>query len=140
MKLQKVLLFAATIVVAVVRQPNCYQVKEGVFPAQNCDQYYICIKQFWWFTAELHTCPAGQKYSDIANGCVTGSCRKVPKTRNVLPPTCEETGPGVFVAPNCNQYYECVKIWWWYSLNLRSCSPSKVYDPHEQLCVRGKCQ
>ncbi|KAJ8957687.1 hypothetical protein NQ318_017579 [Aromia moschata] len=45
------------------------------------------------------------------------------------------TSAGVYEASNCNQYYECVYVMWWYELVLQTCSSGEAFDSSTGTCV-----
>ncbi|KAJ8984211.1 hypothetical protein NQ317_011120 [Molorchus minor] len=49
------------------------------------------------------------------------------------PATCTSTG--VYEAENCNQYYECVYVMWWYELVLQTCSSGQAFNTTAGACT-----
>ncbi|XP_028150867.1 uncharacterized protein LOC114344218 [Diabrotica virgifera virgifera] len=62
--------------------------------------------------------------------------KKVPRPSG--PPQC--TAVGLYPAPRCNQYYECVQstyliFWTTYTAELRTCIDGDYYDTERKQCI-----
>nr|CAI5844716.1 unnamed protein product [Callosobruchus analis] len=58
---------------------------------------------------------------------------------HMAPPDCNSVGSGKYPGNACNQYYECIKIMWWYNLKTQVCPDSQVFDPTTKHCLDGSC-
>nr|CAI5844718.1 unnamed protein product [Callosobruchus analis] len=58
---------------------------------------------------------------------------------SVAPPDCNSVGSGKYPGNACNQYYECIKIMWWYNLKTQVCPDGQVFDPTTKDCLDGSC-
>ncbi|VEN51511.1 unnamed protein product [Callosobruchus maculatus] len=62
----------------------------------------------------------------------------VPPT-TVAPPDCYSVGPGKYTGQSCNQYYECIKVMWWYNIRSQVCPDRQIFDPIKKICLDGSC-
>ncbi|KAJ8931267.1 hypothetical protein NQ314_015833 [Rhamnusium bicolor] len=44
-------------------------------------------------------------------------------------------GPGKYPATNCNQYYECVEVMYWYELVVQNCGSGQSFSNTAQGCI-----
>lgn len=51
----------------------------------------------------------------------------------IPPSSCTSTGK--YPAAQCNQYYECVEVMYWYELVLQSCESGHSYSDCLKTCV-----
>nr|CAI5852144.1 unnamed protein product [Callosobruchus analis] len=55
------------------------------------------------------------------------------------PPDCKSVGPGKYPSETCNQYYECLKIMWWYNIKSQDCPDGQIFDLIKETCLDGSC-
>jgi hypothetical protein len=67
---------------------------------------------------------------------------RVPTTTTILPtistdPVIEPLcfGPSKYPAPQCDQYYECVQILWWWQPKLKNCPSEQAFNSSTNICM-----
>ncbi|KAJ3638031.1 hypothetical protein MTP99_001440 [Tenebrio molitor] len=88
-------------------------------------------------------CPEGKICDDSLGNAI---CRidQLPTTTTelpVTPPSCFDSGK--YPGPICYQYYECVKVLWWWQSKLKDCPVGQAFDETVEECntaAWSKCQ
>ncbi|KAJ8925421.1 hypothetical protein NQ315_009253 [Exocentrus adspersus] len=92
----------------------------------------------------VYSCPNGTICSESGGSyaCVPGvptttttTTTTTSTTTTTVAPPAACTASGRYRATNCNQYYECVPILWWFDLVLQTCGTNLAYDATSQQCT-----
>ncbi|KAJ3648603.1 hypothetical protein Zmor_020396 [Zophobas morio] len=90
---------------------------------------------------ETINCPTGYKcvedpYVPCVEAPTTSSTTTATTTEPPGPSPWQQCTYGAtFPAPKCFQYYECVRFFWWYELQLKTCFIGRAFDPVRSECV-----
>ncbi|XP_017784191.1 PREDICTED: uncharacterized protein LOC108567915 [Nicrophorus vespilloides] len=56
-------------------------------------------------------------------------------TTTVTPPECRMNG--YYPATKVNQYYECIRVFWWYKVTLKTCKTGYIYSTNNPPCNKS---
>ncbi|CAH1116454.1 unnamed protein product [Phaedon cochleariae] len=100
----------------------------------TCPDGYICNE-----SVLSHPCTkegdtdSSSKNTETTTESTTRADSTTSQTDPTPPAAC--TSAGKYPSKNCNEYYECLKVMWWYRLMFRKCDESERFDHITLQCV-----
>ncbi|KAJ8925885.1 hypothetical protein NQ315_009737 [Exocentrus adspersus] len=116
--------------------PPAVCTESGTYPSENCSQYYECVESNGVYELVIQKCPAGQGYNRTQLQCISDeACGASSAT--TTPTNTECVSVGKHPAENCNQYYECVEVTWYYERVLQTCPDGQIFNQTISECNPG---